>query len=48
MIPALDMNEHPHHIDYGAKAATYIDTFMDAIRWNNTEQLLVCAMLDGC
>jgi Fe-Mn family superoxide dismutase len=24
---ALDMNEHSSHIDYGAKAATYLDTF---------------------
>jgi hypothetical protein len=24
-----------------AKAATYVDTFMDAIRWNNVERLLV-------
>ena len=47
-ILALDMYEHSYHIDYGAKAATYVDTFMDAIRWKNTEQLLVGAMLDGC
>jgi hypothetical protein len=26
------MYEHSYHIDYGAKAATYVDTFMDAIR----------------
>src|SRR5262249_39340443 len=30
-IVALDMYEHSYHIDYGAKAATYFDTFMDAI-----------------
>jgi Fe-Mn family superoxide dismutase len=47
-ILALDMYEHSYHIDYGAKAATYVDTFMDAIRWKNTEQLLVGAMLEGC
>ncbi|MEA2982065.1 MAG: superoxide dismutase, Fe-Mn family [Alphaproteobacteria bacterium] len=39
-IIALDMYEHSYHIDYGAKAATYVDTFMDAIRWKNAEQLL--------
>ena len=29
----------PIHIDYGAKAATYVDTFMDAIRWSNADKL---------
>jgi Fe-Mn family superoxide dismutase len=38
-ILALDMYEHSYHIDFGAKAATYVDTFMDAIRWNNVERL---------
>ena len=38
-IVALDMYEHSYHIDYGAKAATYVDTFMDAIRWSNADQL---------
>lgn len=27
-ILAMDMYEHSYHIDYGAKAATYVDTFM--------------------
>lgn len=34
-ILALDMYEHSYHIDFGAKAATYVDTFMDAIRWES-------------
>jgi superoxide dismutase, Fe-Mn family len=38
-ILALDMYEHSYHIDFGAKVATYVDTFMAAIRWNNTENL---------
>jgi Fe-Mn family superoxide dismutase len=38
-ILALDMYEHSYHIDYGAKAATYVDTFMQAIRWNNADKL---------
>jgi Fe-Mn family superoxide dismutase len=38
-IVALDMYEHSYHIDYGAKAATYVDTFMDAIRWSNADRL---------
>ena len=32
-ILALDMYEHSYHIDYGAKAATYVDAFMAAIHW---------------
>ena len=38
-ILALDMYEHSYHIDYGAKAATYVDTFMNAIRWSNADKL---------
>ena len=40
-ILALDMYEHSYHIDFGAKAATYVDTFMDAIRWNNVDRVFV-------
>src|SRR6266700_3301791 len=32
-ILALDMYEHSYHIAFGAKAAGYVDTFMDVIRW---------------
>jgi len=39
-ILALDMYEHSYHIDFGAKAATYVDTFMDAVRWANADRLL--------
>jgi superoxide dismutase, Fe-Mn family len=42
-ILALDMYEHSYHIDFGAKAATYVETFMDAIRWNNAERLFLAA-----
>jgi superoxide dismutase, Fe-Mn family len=38
-ILALDMYEHSYHIDFGAKAASYVDTFMDAIRWTNVERV---------
>ena len=34
-ILALDMYEHSYHIDYGAKAAAYVDAFMAAISWPN-------------
>ena len=33
------MYEHSYHIDFGAKAASYVDTFMEVIRWNNVERL---------
>jgi superoxide dismutase, Fe-Mn family len=32
-ILALDMYEHSYHIDYGARAAVYVDAFMAAINW---------------
>jgi superoxide dismutase, Fe-Mn family len=38
-IVALDMYEQSEHIDYGAKAATYVDRFMAAIRWANADNL---------
>jgi superoxide dismutase, Fe-Mn family len=34
-ILALDMYEHSYHIDYGARAAAYVDAFMAAINWPN-------------
>src|SRR5438874_1230149 len=38
-ILALDMYEHSYHIDFGAKVAGYVETFMEAIRWGNAERL---------
>src|SRR5712672_2265778 len=38
-ILGLDMYEHSYHIDFGAKAATYVETFMDAVRWKNVDRL---------
>jgi Fe-Mn family superoxide dismutase len=38
-ILALDMYEHSYHMDYGAKAGAYVDTFMGAIRWSNADRL---------
>lgn len=35
---ALDMYEHAYHMDFGAKAAVYVDTFMKNIRWNIVAQ----------
>jgi len=34
-IVALDMYEHAYHMDYGAKAGSYVDAFMEAINWDN-------------
>ena len=39
-ILALDMYEHSYHIDFGAKAAGYVETFMQAVRWQNADRLL--------
>jgi Fe-Mn family superoxide dismutase len=39
-ILALDMYEHSYHIDFGAKADTYVETFMKAFRWDNAGRLL--------
>jgi Fe-Mn family superoxide dismutase len=38
-ILALDMYEHSYHIDFGAKAGSYVDAFMGAIRWSNAGRL---------
>jgi len=34
-ILALDMYEHSYHMDYGARAAAYVDAFLAAINWPN-------------
>src|SRR5947207_2379708 len=38
-VLALDMYEHAYHMDYGAAAAKYVDTYMEAIRWDNAVKL---------
>jgi superoxide dismutase, Fe-Mn family len=35
VIVALDMYEHSYHIDYGAKAAAYVDAYMQNINWQD-------------
>jgi Fe-Mn family superoxide dismutase len=40
-VLALDMYEHSYHIDFGAKAGSYVDAFMEAVNWRNAERLLV-------
>ena len=38
-ILALDMYEHSYHMDFGAKAAGYVDTFMGVVQWSNADRL---------
>lgn len=35
---ALDMYEHAFHMDYGAKAAAYVEAFMKAFSWRNANE----------
>ena len=37
-ILALDMYEHSYQMDFGAKAGSYVDCFMEVIRWQNVER----------
>ena len=37
---ARDVYEHSYHIDFGAKAASYVDAFMSVIRWRAIDQAL--------
>lgn len=37
-ILALDMYEHSYHMDYGAKAAAYVDAFMQNIHWGRAAE----------
>jgi Fe-Mn family superoxide dismutase len=38
-ILALDMYEHSYHMDYGARAAAYVDASMNNINWANVARL---------
>lgn len=35
---ALDMYEHAYHMDFGAKAGAYVDTFMKAVSWKHANE----------
>ena len=37
---ALDMYEHSYQMDFGAKAASYVDAFMGVVTWANADRLL--------
>ena len=38
VVLAIDMYEHSYHLDFGAKAAAYVDTFMRNIAWDRVGQ----------
>lgn len=38
-ILALDMYEHAYALDFGAKAAAYVDGFMAGIAWDHADRL---------
>ena len=38
-ILVLDMYEHAYHMDYGAKAASYVDAFMQIINWDTVGRM---------
>lgn len=40
-ILALDMYEHSYQMDYGAKAAAYVDVYMNNINWEKTSRCLI-------
>lgn len=35
---ALDMYEHAYHMDFGAKAAAYVDAFMKTVNWRHASE----------
>jgi len=37
-ILALDMYEHAYHLDFGAKAAAYVDAFMVNLHWERIDE----------
>lgn len=38
IVIALDMYEHAYHMDFGAKAAAYVDAFMGALDWTSADR----------
>lgn len=43
-ILGLDMYEHAYHMDFGAKAAAYVDAFMQNIRWESVARRYAAAV----
>ncbi|WP_395014992.1 Fe-Mn family superoxide dismutase [Dongia sp.] len=44
---ALDMYEHAYHLDFGAKAAAYVDAFMKNVQWDRVGARYARAMRGG-
>lgn len=44
VVLALDMYEHSYHLDFGAKAAAYVDAFMQNIAWDRVGARFVRAL----
>jgi superoxide dismutase, Fe-Mn family len=44
VLLALDMYEHAYHMDFGAKAAAYVDAFMGALSWASADRTLASAL----
>ncbi|MCA3234229.1 MAG: superoxide dismutase, partial [Cupriavidus sp.] len=40
------MYEHSYHMDYGAKAAAYVDAFMQNIHWQRAATRFAAAVRD--
>lgn len=40
---ALDMYEHAYHMDFGSKAAAYVDAFMAVLDWSNADKRFIQA-----
>jgi len=38
-VLVLDMYEHAYHMDYGAKAAAYVEAYLNQIEWKNPAAL---------
>jgi Fe-Mn family superoxide dismutase len=43
-VLALDMYEHAYALDYGAKAAAYVDAFMATVNWAKADGIFAKAM----
>ena len=38
VLVALDMYEHAYHMDFGARAADYVNAFMRALSWTEADR----------
>ncbi len=47
-IVVLDMFAHDDHMDYGAKAAAYVDAYMEGIRWVNAAKTYERVRRESC